>query len=223
MGKAGHGEDARGRTSPSTMAKSNEIRVLLVRTGETEWEKAGRLAGATDVPLSEAGRDAVRRTAESLADARLSTIYCGPDEASQVTAQELARVTGGKVRIVEELGEINLGLWEGLLASELEEKCPTAYRQWMEDPASVLVPEGENLEDARARIMESLARALDRAGNGAVGVVLRPVAMALVACELTGTPTRSLWSMMRTGPATQWRTIHRETIRAARGRARAWV
>lgn len=206
------------------MAKSNEIRVLLVRTGETEWERAGRLAGATDVPLTDEGRAAARRAADGLGDAHLSAILCGPDEASQVTAQELARVTGAKVRVVESLGEINLGLWEGLLASELEEKCPRAYRQWIEDPASVQVPEGENLDQARSRILESLSRSLGKASNGSgggVGVVLRPVALALVACEWTGTPTKDLWSIIRTGPATQWRTVQRERFRPARARARA--
>jgi probable phosphoglycerate mutase len=203
------------------MAKSNEIRVLLVRTGETEWERAGRMAGATDVPLSENGRAAVRREAEALTDVRLSTIYCGPDEASQVTAHELARATGGKVRVISELGEINLGLWEGLLASELEEKCPRAYRQWMDDPASVLVPEGENLDEARTRIVDTLFRLLDKFGNGAAGIVLRPVALALVICELTGTPTRNLWSIIRTGPATQWRIVFRDALRQSRARVRA--
>lgn len=203
------------------MAKTNEIRVLLVRTGETEWERAGRLAGATDVPMSNQGHDAVRKAAQGLTDVKLSTIYCGPDEASQVTAREMAQVTGGKIRIIEELGEINLGLWEGLLASELEEKCPRAYRQWMEEPASVQVPEGENLEEARARIIESLSRTLDRFGNGAAGVVLRPVALALVVCELTGTPTRNIWSIIKTGPATQWRTVQRDAIRESRAKVRA--
>jgi broad specificity phosphatase PhoE len=203
------------------MAKSNEIRVLLARTGETEWERAGRLAGAADVPMTEGGRDTARRAADALTDVHLSAIFCGPDEASQVTAHELARTTGGKVRVVQELGEIDLGLWEGLRETELEEKCPRAHRQWIEDPASVHVPEGETVDDARARIMQGLARSLDKSGNGAVGVVLRPIALGLVTCELTGTPTTSLWSIIKSGPLTQWRTVQREAIRKPRIKARA--
>jgi probable phosphoglycerate mutase len=181
------------------------------------------MAGATDVPLSQHGRDTVRETADSLADVRLSTIFCGPDEASQVTAQQIAGATGGKIRINEELAEINLGLWEGILASELEDKCPKAYRQWFDDPAHVQVPEGESLDEARSRIIDGLARVLERVkpGNGAVGVVLRPIALALVSCELTGTPTSSLWSIIKTAPSTQWRTVEKETFRRAKVGARA--
>lgn len=200
------------------MGKSTEIRVLLVRTGQTLWEQAGRIAGSSDVPLSEAGHQSARNAAAELGDARLSTIYCGPDEASLVTAQELAKPTGAKIKTVDDLGEVHLGLWEGILQSELEEKCPRAYRQWMEDPAGVQVPEGESLDDARARLMEALCRTLDKArtDNGATGVVLRPVALALVACELTGAPTRNLWSMIKTGPPLQWRTFQRGMLRQTR-------
>jgi broad specificity phosphatase PhoE len=203
------------------MAKSNEIRVLLLRTGQTAWDQAGRLCGATDVPLSSDGLETAKQQAASLTGEQVSTILCGPDEASMATAQELAKSIGGKVKPVEGLGEVNLGLWEGLLESELEEKCPRLYRQWVEDPASVQVPEGEGLQEARDRIVEVLNRALAKTRNGAVGVVLRPLAHALVGCEFAGTSCRSVWSMMKTGPSMQWRTVAREALRRSGDKARA--
>jgi broad specificity phosphatase PhoE len=200
------------------MGKSNEIRVLLVRTGQTQWEQAGRIAGSSDVPLSPEGQESARQAAIELGEVRLGTIFCGTDEASNATAQELAKATGAKVKPIDALDEVHLGLWEGLRESELEEKCPKAYRQWIEDPAAVQVPEGESMEDARGRIMDGLCRVLDKAktDNGATGVVLRPVALALVGCELSGAPTRNLWSMMKTGPALQWRTFQRGMLKQTR-------
>jgi broad specificity phosphatase PhoE len=205
------------------MGKSNEIRVLFVRTGETEWEGAGRMAGATDVPLSSVGRDALRGLASQMADVHLSTIFCGPDEASIATAEELARITGGKVKTLEDLAEVSLGLWEGMLNRDLEEKCPRAYRQWLDDPSLVQVPEGENLDEARARLVDTLGRALEKVrwGNGAVGVVLRPLAMSLISCALADAPTGSLWTMMNAGAAPEWRTLGRGTLRQGSMQARA--
>jgi broad specificity phosphatase PhoE len=196
------------------MAKTTEIRVLLMRTGETEWEKAGRIAGSSDVPLSDAGRAAVKTAIEGLQaeGTRLSTIYCAPDEASLATAEHLAGASGGRVKVVDGLGEMNLGLWEGRLAQELEDKCPTAYRQWVEDPSVVRAPEGETVEEAQDRIVSALARSLDKANGGAVAVVLRPVAMALVGCALSGVPNSDLWSMMKTG-LSQWKTVNRGLLR----------
>jgi|ERR1051326_382178 broad specificity phosphatase PhoE len=194
------------------MAKSNEIRVLLVRTGQTEWDHAGRICGATDVPLSQPGKQAAVDQAAGVVGTALSTVFCAPDEASMATAAEVARTTGAKVKPVEGLAEVNLGLWEGLLESELEDKCPRLYKQWVEDPASVQVPQGEALEEARQRIVGHLTRALARSRNGAVGVVLRPVAHALIGCEFEGSPSRNVWSMMKSGPSLQWRTIQRSRL-----------
>lgn len=202
------------------MAKSDEIRVLLLRTGQTEWDQAGRLCGATDVPLSGPGRQTAIDHAAGVAGTELSTVFCAPDEASMATAAEIAKATGAKVKAVEGLAEVSLGLWEGLLETELEDKCPRLYRQWVEDPASVQVPQGEGLEEARERIVEHLTRALARSRNGAVGVVLRPVAHALVGCEFAGTPSKNVWSMMKTGPTVQWRTIPRISLRQPRPKAR---
>ncbi len=206
-----------------SMSKSNQIRVVLMRTGETEWCRLGRIAGSTDVPLSDAGREEVRDTILGLGPISLSTVLCAADEASVETARALAKASGAKVKVVEELGEIRLGLWEGLLRSELAEKCPTCVRQWKEDPASVQAPEGEGVEEASDRILEALGRQLAKvkSDSGAVGVVLRPIAHGLVGCDWSGMPIRSLWSMMETGPTTQWRTLQRDALQVGRERARA--
>ncbi len=197
------------------MRKPNDIRLLLVRTGETEWERDGRIAGHTDVPLSEGGRRAVADIARQFQGERIGTVYCGPDEASVATADEIAAATGARVKSVPCLAEIDLGLWEGIRCKELEEKCPRAYRQWMDDPSVVQVPEGESVEEAQERILNGLAKVLDKAktDQGAIAVVLRPVAMGLVGCALNGVPTKDLWSMMKGGLAVQWQTVQRSLLR----------
>jgi broad specificity phosphatase PhoE len=201
------------------MAKSNEIRVLLLRSAQTAWDQDGRIAGSSDMPLSAEGLREAQERAAQVNGEHVSTILCSPDEASLATAQEVAKATGAKVKPMEGLCEVRMGLWEGLLERELEEKCPRLYRQWVEDPASVQVPEGEGLEEARDRLVEELGKALAKSRNGTVGVVLRPVAHALVGCEFAGTPSRSVWSMMKTGPVLQWRTIERNSFRRARTQA----
>jgi len=204
------------------MAKTTDIRVLFVRTGETEWERTGRIAGSSDVPLTATGWERLNESFRELQGTKLASVLCAPDEASQAVARELAKLTGAKVKVVEDLAEVHLGLWEGMLKAELQEKCPKAFRQWMEEPAAVQVPEGEGLEDAQSRLMESLSRNLSRirgGESGAVGVVLRPMALGLIGCSLTGVPTRNIWSMIECGPTLEWRTIDRSNLKAATVRA----
>ncbi len=199
------------------MAKARDIQVLFVRTAETQWERAGRIAGSTDVPCTASGWEVMVKAMDGLEGPRLTSVVCGPDEASQAVARELAKRSKTKVKVNDDLGEVHLGLWEGLLGTELQEKCPTAYRQWLEDPAAVNVPEGEGLEEAQARLLDALSRSLSRVrgDSGGVGVVLRPMALGLVGCALTGVPTKSLWSMIQSGPALQWRAVERGSLQAA--------
>jgi broad specificity phosphatase PhoE len=206
------------------MTKSSDIRLLVVRTGTTEWEEAGRICGRCDLPLSERGRESVRAGLETLnGSASLGLVLCGPDDTSRATAELVSKTTGARVKVLDDLQEMNLGLWEGLRASDLEEKYPTAYRKWTENPESVVVPEGETLAAARERIIEALARGLGkvRDEDGAVGVVLRPVGFAIVVAWLEGSPGSELWGILNARPGMNWYTVPRAMIKDAREQIRA--
>lgn len=195
------------------------IRVLLFRTGQTEWEAQGRIGGSTDVPISAQGIAKVEAGIGQLAGTTLGTIYCGPDDASRVTASTLAASTGGKVKILEDLAEIHLGLWEGMLEQDLGGKCPAAFRMWCDDPALVTAPEGESIQDVRGRLLEAVAKVLDRArpGHGAIALVLRPIALGVVQSAIDGTGfCKSLWHQTRNGYQPQWRTLDRTMIEQVR-------
>lgn len=201
------------------MAKIATQRILMLRTGATEWVDSGRLQGATDLPLSVRGVQQIRGEVAALGHPPLTAIVCGPDEASAATAEVLAEVSGAKVVAVRELEEVNFGLWEGMLRSELEERFCRAGKQWDDDPASVVPPEGESLDVFALRLLPALRRAITKLGGrrGAstvsrlggvggegVGIVLRPIADALVRCVLAGRPSNELCSVIETRPQPQW-------------------
>src|SRR5688572_29219178 len=100
------------------MAKTQTCRLLLMRTGSTEWDEAGRLQGSVDLPLSAAARQGVNDQIGMLGAAELAVVLTGPDEASRETAEIVADQTGCSPKVVDDLREINLGLWEGMLVSE---------------------------------------------------------------------------------------------------------
>lgn len=199
------------------MAKSNDIRVLLVRCGRTAWDDANRLQGRTDLPLSESGREAaavtVRDLVSTLAGAPVGAIYCGPDEATGQTAEMLSQGVGTKVRAVDELAALDLGVWDGLLESQLMERFPTAHREWKERPASVNPPEGETFEEGEIRIRRAVCRVLEKANGKPVVFVLRPIPYAMVSLWLSGRPMNELWTVLEDGPQSQQFTATREMIR----------
>lgn len=198
------------------MAKVQDIQLLLVRCGATSWDEGGRLAGGgTDLPLCEGGRCVVREKADRLAGSHLGIVFSGPDAASIETAKAVADVTGGKHRVAEDLGEVRLGLWEGLLVTELEERFPTAYRQWHENPEGVLVPQGESIEEARERLIAAIGRILSRSRGVSKGValVLRPVAYHIIRAWLRGEPVAENWLQTDAVPPMEWHCVPRLKLR----------
>lgn len=196
--------------------------MLLVRVGETPWDDTHRLAGATDLPLSNKGVDELGELCRALDGPLLHAVACGPDEASLATASAIAEHRGGKVKQLESLSEVCLGLWEGRLVGELEEKFPRAFGQWMDDPGSVIPPEGEPLIEARERLVGGLVRLLEKArpdaGEG-IAVVLKPLAMGVVRSVIEDAPSRRVFELSRQTPRAEWMTMSRAGLRGLRERA----
>ncbi len=201
------------------MAKSENIRVVMVCGGRTAWDEAGRVGGACDLPMTPQGQAELQTSMAELAGARLAAVLTAPDESSRQTAQlvsaTIASGTPPKVRKVNDLADVCMGLWEGMRHEEIQEKFPKAFRQWREDPQAIVVPEGETLEEAQNRIVQALSSALGRygGGDGAVAIVLRPMALTLVRCWLEAAPLRNVWSMLSDAPGLRWRTIERDQLR----------
>ncbi|MEL6330367.1 MAG: histidine phosphatase family protein [Planctomycetota bacterium] len=194
------------------MPKATDFRVLLVRSGETDWDLVGRLAGSTDLPLCDEGRRSVEDAAGALGDVAPRVILTAPDAASLETAEALSAATKAKVRKIDAFADIDMGLWEGLLSADLEERYPSAYRRWLEDPSTVSAPEGESFIEVEIRVMERFARAmekLDKSERPAAAVVLRPFIYGVVRSRLLGDSPASVHRLAWDGASAEWHQIDR--------------
>jgi broad specificity phosphatase PhoE len=187
------------------MAKTKDVRLVLIRSGCTDWDRSGRVSGSADHPLCEGGLDglgdAIQTELASLGTNHLALVLHGPDEASTATAAELTKASKAKARNKVGLAEVGMGLWEGLLPADLEDRYPTVYAKWLEDPTAVSIPEGESIADADTRLRAALVKGLDRISEQeqAVAVILRPIAWMLVRCRLVGRPLSECWDVASEG------------------------
>ncbi|GAB4384242.1 MAG: hypothetical protein Kow0022_06240 [Phycisphaerales bacterium] len=184
------------------MAKVRDFTVVLMRSCATEWDECGRLVGSSDLPVCDAGRVRVEQALDAAGPFNLDVVFCGPDEGSVQIGQMLAAATNARLRTLESLGEIHLGLWEGLRESQLADRFPTAFRQWQQDPSSVLVPGGESFVSARDRIVDGLMKAMERAKSKdtRIGVVVRPMAWGMLRCWLGAMPCGRFWEVLQDAP-----------------------
>lgn len=155
--------------------------LVLIRHGETASNRHRRFAGWSDEHLTSAGRKAVQRLARSL-DLRGGRLYTSPVRRAVETAEILAAELSLPVHTVHDLHEIELGEWTGLTESEVAERWPSAYREWLERPDRLAIPGRERLEELRERALD----AIDQIGkaelseDGAPAVVITHLALVRV-------------------------------------------
>jgi uncharacterized phosphatase len=93
--------------------------IVLVRHGETDWNRDGRIQGSTDIPMNDRGRRQARATAERLASTRWDAVVTSPLSRSAETAAIIARRLGlGEPGLHPALAERRHGVLEGLTREE---------------------------------------------------------------------------------------------------------
>ncbi|MCC7389405.1 MAG: histidine phosphatase family protein [Phycisphaerales bacterium] len=208
--------DGVGQFGIPPMAKSTHIKLLLVRAGASVWDDAGRLSGSADLPLSEAGRQAVASFAAGIEPGSVCQVWSGPEEAAEGTAKAVGEAADARVKVVPGLHELGVGLWEGLDEATAEDRGGRAYRQWREDPTAVVPPGGEALSEAAERVSDEVRALLAKCrGDETCGVclVLRPMVFGIVRCWLTGEGYGALWSWVGGEEMGAWLLVDRESVR----------
>jgi len=102
--------------------------LVLVRHGETDWNREGRWQGHSDTALNDTGRAQARRVAEQLQD--VDAVYSSDLARARETADIVAAELGLPVREDERLRERSFGAWEGLTAPEIEERFTDELARW---------------------------------------------------------------------------------------------
>lgn len=100
--------------------------IVLVRHGQTEWNRIRRVQGHTDVPLNDQGRLQARTLAVELDGEQVDAVYSSDLGRARETAEILAATRGGNVVALPALREKNFGTWEGLTDTEVRERFPDA-------------------------------------------------------------------------------------------------
>src|SRR5262245_26298925 len=160
------------------------IQVVLIRPGATAYDEQGRIQGVLDLPLSERGQAEVASLARRVAGLELAALYCGPGESVAQTADAVGRAAGLRPRRVEELRNLDQGLWQGLQLAELRRRNLKLFRQWVEDPRTVCPPRGETIAAALQRIKGALRPLIRRHRDEVIGLVVAEPISRLIACYL---------------------------------------
>jgi len=101
---------------------SADLRLYLVRHGETEWSLSGQHTGRSDIPLTGHGEDEARALAPCLRDIPFSDILTSPRQRARRTC-ELAGL-GGTAKVEPDLAEWDYGEYEGRRSTDIRKERP---------------------------------------------------------------------------------------------------
>lgn len=143
--------------------ESPEVRVVFLRHGQTAWNAERRILGRTDVPLDDVGLAQATLVGAALPAAgfRFDAVWSSPLTRARQTAERAGGVAvngAPMLRVDPDLVEMDQGALEGLPASDLLRDHAELLARWRADPASLVLPGGERMQDVQARGLAALER-----------------------------------------------------------------
>jgi len=166
--------------------------LYLIRHGEVRQGAEGRFVGHTDVPLSEAGLEQIRRVGRALAGVPIDAVYSSDLLRSRQSADEVARALGLEPVALPSLREMAMGRWEGLTLREITTRDPDLFQEWMARLDTFTFPGGESLAGLRARVLPALREILGRHAGRRVAVVAHGGPNRVILAEALGLPLAHL-------------------------------
>lgn len=180
------------------------MNILLVRHGETAWNREGRYQGRTDIPLSETGQAQVAALGVRLASVPIVKAFASPLSRAKNTAEAiLAGRTQTPLWLEAGLLEISHGDWEGQLATDVEISHAEMFGVWRTSPgrSSPAGPKAETLGDVEARAWPVLEKACAELGPDDTALIAAHDAVnRVILCRVLGLPLERVWSF-RQAPA----------------------
>jgi 2,3-bisphosphoglycerate-dependent phosphoglycerate mutase len=169
------------------MPSEKPVQLLLVRHGETTWNREGRIQGHRDSPLTERGLAQAEAAAARLARERIDVLYSSDLGRARQTAQQVAAATALGIRLDSGLRERAFGILEGKTWDEIATDHPDEARLLAEDPSHAM-PGGESLAQFRDRVTGALRRIAREAGAETIALVTHGGVLGVLYREAMGIP-----------------------------------
>jgi broad specificity phosphatase PhoE len=155
-------------------------RVILIRPGETNWNRMGRWQGWVATPLNAHGRQQAQALANFVRNIGMSALYTSDLKRAVETAEFLAEQLGFVPIKDARLRERNIGSWQGMTRDEMRAWYSVEYEQLLKDVDGYRVPGGESRDDVRKRVREVFDEIASKENGETVGVLSHTTAIKIL-------------------------------------------
>lgn len=160
--------------------------VLLARHGQTESNVSGFYMGRSAEDLNDAGYAQARSLASRLAGLPIASVYASPLQRAYVTATILAKPHNLKVKVSDDLNEIQLGDWQGLHLNEVSQRWPELWQQWRADPSESAIPGGESFQQVAERAIRAFETVVAAESGRQVLIVTHEIVVKVLVARALG-------------------------------------
>jgi probable phosphoglycerate mutase len=163
------------------------MRLIIVRHGESEWNRIHRYQGQLDAPLSALGLRQAEALAQRLKGEQLDHIYSSPLQRAARTAEAIAAHHAAvPFAYADALLEINHGEWQGKFADEILAEYADGLREWREHPTRSQMPGGESFSNVLKRSLDFLETICARHEGQTVLISTHDVVVKILVADALG-------------------------------------
>lgn len=171
------------------------VRFILIRHGQTEWNKLERFRGRVDIDLDEMGLKQAKATVERIAQWQVAAIYSSPLKRAMTTAQIIANRLSLVVQPLEGINDMDFGRWHGLTIAEVRGKYAQLFDLWRYSPERLEIPGAETLEGVRNRVVATIDEVAAKHDNQTIALVTHRVVCKVLICHLLGLDNSHFWQI----------------------------
>lgn len=169
------------------------IRLILMRHGQTDYSLQNRYCGFSNPSLNNKGIWQSKMLAARLKDVRIDKVYSSDLKRTYETAEIIFK--NNSIEKVADLREMNFGIFEGLKYEDIIKKYPKLYRDWINNPMKVKIPNGERLKDLSKRVKERLSFILSQNEGKTLAVVTHNGPIRIVLCKALKFDLKTFWQI----------------------------
>ncbi|HMN15758.1 MAG TPA: histidine phosphatase family protein [Bellilinea sp.] len=174
------------------------ITILLVRHGQTEWNRIERFRGRFDVELNSTGIEQARKTAQRIVEHwKPAGIYSSPLKRAIQTAEKIAHVCNLNAEPNKGLIDIDYGEWQGLTPTEAREKWAEQITNWYEHPENSVIPGGESLLEVQNRAVTFMTTVAKQHADQSIVIVSHTVVNRLILLYVLGLGFERFWHLQQ--------------------------
>ncbi len=168
------------------------MEILLIRHGETQWNRELVFRGRADIELSERGKKQAQLLGERLGSMEIDAIFSSPLLRATQTAAPAAERLGIDVFPDEALIDVDFGDWTGLSRDEVSEKFPDAFKKWHANPLEVSFRDGDVMREVQQRSLNYLREAAAK-DYSRIAIVTHRVILKLLLVSILEASERAFW------------------------------